>query len=543
MPIGVQEGQLLINGWRAVEVTPTSISWARNGRSMGWQREGTEPQGQSKKADATKGAKEPDEKPKGKQLPRGASREALQRSGTGNLSPSKGGAPATPPPKPEPLQPQPSGKQQGQQQQQQQQAKPAPRGDVKEAREVAHPLQPLNGVWQNSEGLMCTVWDGRCTFVARGSFGIEVTDGVPSLNGWRGVKWNNQVVRWEKGAQKTEWNRIKKLDEVEALTGLWKDSAGSVYLIFGGKCTSPGREGEAALELREGQVLLNGWAAGAITARQLCWHRGGESAEWSRVEEASEITFLDGLWKNSDGLTCRVEGTKCTFGGKEMFTPRGKDVAALTLQDGFIVLNGWKAQRMGCSDVMWAKGSKSMAWRRLEDPAGKAPPALPPMERWGALEKEASSEPDSEPLSRDLDGSADTLSRTTDALADALRSEPRVAHWVHCMEAGQLETKLRSMLAEGSSWPTLSSKRSHLKACFSEVVDVLADSLRGPLVVPLGEDVLGSALHSLLVGAATEDERITRFRDRVKALAAGAGKGEKKDAASSDAVAAALRSV
>merc|ERR1712232_1056142 len=79
----------------------------------------------------------------------------------------------------------------------------------------------LNGSWKTSDGLICNVKSGTCTFhdppgqgqsvancPVKGSVALAMRDGLPVLNAWRAVAIRAQGVSWRKGDKSLEWSRF-----------------------------------------------------------------------------------------------------------------------------------------------------------------------------------------------------------------------------------------------------------------------------------------------------------------------------------------------
>jgi len=217
-----------------------------------------------------------------------------------------------------------------------------------------------DGLWQNSEGVLCTVHQGACTSLTRGSQAITSQNGVAVLDGWRVVSVSPASVKWERSGHRMEWCRYENVRDVIALVGVWKNSDGLMCIVAEGECNFIPR-GAPGLTLKDGILSLNDWVATAITEKEVSWQKFSQSMRWERIERIEEIQALNGAWKTSDGLSCNVKAGSCTF-----LNPAGTH--SLAMKDGLPALNAWQAVAIRAQSVSWRRGSKTLEWQR-ETPA------------------------------------------------------------------------------------------------------------------------------------------------------------------------------
>merc|ERR1719330_1033419 len=119
-----------------------------------------------------------------------------------------------------------------------------------------------NGVWQNTEGLICTVEEACVTFISRAgnAYSFGTVDGMPTLNGWRASSVGERKVSWEKNGKRMDWRLIENVEEVPVLAGTWKNTEGLVCTVKGDRCYFASK-GNYRLTMDHGILTLNSWRA------------------------------------------------------------------------------------------------------------------------------------------------------------------------------------------------------------------------------------------------------------------------------------------
>merc|ERR1712107_386564 len=79
-------------------------------------------------------------------------------------------------------------------------------------------VQVLNGFWKNTDGLICNVSDGQCTFGGPAvAHPVMLQDGKITLNGWVVSDVRENTVSWTKASKEMEWMKMDPLEAREAL--------------------------------------------------------------------------------------------------------------------------------------------------------------------------------------------------------------------------------------------------------------------------------------------------------------------------------------
>lgn len=227
-------------------------------------------------------------------------------------------------------------------------------------------LRGLAGTWKNTDGLLCTVSDCRCTFNSKITSTITAENGLLVLNGWTAVTMSSKAVQWEKGDKTMDWLRVdehspKSVREANKVpNGVWQNTEGLVCTVSDHICTFV-TKGAYSFGAVDGMPTLNGWRATMITSKSVQWDKGGKRMEWLRFKHAKDLPVLEGTWKNSEGLVCTVAAGICTF------SKRGDH--PLSMKDGVLTLNNWRATAITTDTVSWQKGDSKMRWDRLENEA------------------------------------------------------------------------------------------------------------------------------------------------------------------------------
>mmetsp|Transcript_173282 Transcript_173282/g.550109 ORF Transcript_173282/g.550109 Transcript_173282/m.550109 type:complete len:665 (+) Transcript_173282:111-2105(+) len=145
----------------------------------------------------------------------------------------------------------------------------------------------LVGVWKNTDGLVCTVAEGQCNFIPKGSPALVLKDGVLSLNGWNVTAITEKKVSWMKSGQSTknsmEWDRIEQVDDIEGLGGSWSTSDGLQCDVEGAVCSFRAPANTIRLTMKDGLPALNAWRAVAIRGQSISWRKAGKELEWKRA--------------------------------------------------------------------------------------------------------------------------------------------------------------------------------------------------------------------------------------------------------------------
>jgi len=343
-PLSIAEGALVMNGWSAVALSPTLIRWRKGGKQLEWTKAPQKPPANDRvPAEGNGGAAAPATPAPATAPDQDAShaQTTTRSQPAGSRDASPGGQPPaapqatpqqppqqeqpSPPQEPKPQQPQqpqhpqqeqPQSKsprqqpksprqqpksprqqeQQDQQRQQQQQQKqksprqqrPAPPagtsapGQAAAANKGPFDIEKLTGIWVNSEGLLCTVYEGTCTFIAAGAYKVEVTSDSVILNQWRVVSMQQDEVIWERDGQTTRWFRLQHPTEVEDVNGRWRNTDGLLCEVARGMCVFSGHA-PICLEMSGGLICLNGWKTTAILDKQIIWKRADRTMMWDRV--------------------------------------------------------------------------------------------------------------------------------------------------------------------------------------------------------------------------------------------------------------------
>jgi len=224
-------------------------------------------------------------------------------------------------------------------------------------------LKTLGGLWQSRDGQIYTIAEGgKCTVSSGGAFQVTVPHVLPSFGGWTAVDATDTVVRWRKDDKIVEWVRVEKISQVEVLSGLWKNTQGSVCTVTGGRCRFMSRTVDMPLVLQNGMLALGAWVAVGITAKVVNWQKADQCMEWHRIEHARDLDMLNTTWKNTDGLVCTVADGLCTFASNT------SQSFPIVVADGTITLNGWKVLTLAAESIQWQKADRKMEWKRLQQP-------------------------------------------------------------------------------------------------------------------------------------------------------------------------------
>lgn len=147
-------------------------------------------------------------------------------------------------------------------------------------------IEPLVGVWKNSDDLICVVAEGECHFTPKGSPPLKLQDGYLVLNGWAAVSITDRQVCWVKKGEKDnkmDWNRIREVGEVEALNGKWSTSDGHQCQVVNGTATFLDMSSTTRLSMTEGLPSLNSWRAVAVKKETVVWKKGTKTLVWTRI--------------------------------------------------------------------------------------------------------------------------------------------------------------------------------------------------------------------------------------------------------------------
>lgn len=146
-------------------------------------------------------------------------------------------------------------------------------------------VDALNGVWRTSDNLICIVIAGSVNFICRGDYQIAFQNDFFTLNGWSACGILADTVRWQKAAQKMEWQRCKDPKDVKALEGTWKNSDGLTCTVADGVCTFSSRPTGHTLAIQDGLLNLNGWTSTNVMRTSAKWRKADKIMEWMRIED------------------------------------------------------------------------------------------------------------------------------------------------------------------------------------------------------------------------------------------------------------------
>ena len=117
-------------------------------------------------------------------------------------------------------------------------------------------LSSLSGTWAMLDGTVCTVAEGRCTFVSTGVHEFVPKDGALTINGWSLVTVTPTAAKWQNASGRAmEWQRVKDPASVPAISGLWRGAGGQPCIVADAQCRLYSEDAPIPLAVQSGSMI------------------------------------------------------------------------------------------------------------------------------------------------------------------------------------------------------------------------------------------------------------------------------------------------